>query len=166
MHNIEKPKRIAILIFIFILIIIGLIIAGFLKKDDSELPPIELREQAEKEEKGTLKLVETFPESGTVVRDLSSGIILTFDHPVNADSLEMSVEPSIPLGVVKTEEDNRSLYIYPEKYWWTDGTTYRIIISSLEGTEGQKLEEPIIFKYTRDPADDIIMGDPPPGGLN
>ena len=131
------------------------------KKEEIKYPKIRDNEIVEKDKTKYLKLIEATPKSGIVVRDLSDTIVMKFDKNININSLIYSVNPEISLSA-KTFGNKQQMHIFPDRKWWEEGIEYKIIIEQLQSSEGLALEKPIMYIYTRTPAKDLLLGDPPP----
>ena len=127
-------------------------------------PPIETRDPPEETpvtQQDPLIVEKTNPPSGTTVTTLSDTIVIYFNAEIDMNSLSYSVKPEISLAT-ETYENKKELHIFPSKEWWEDGVTYTLRINSLKGTNGEVLKEPFVYKYTRNPAENLPVGDPPP----
>lgn len=145
--------------------IILLMVIWLAKEPSKEItPPIDIREPPEEKpisRETPLEIVDTSPESGTVVKTLADTIVIEFDEEINVNTLRYSVEPDISLQA-ETFGNKKELQVFPNQIWWEDNLTYTLTISYLEGMNGEKLQEPIIYEYTRSPDEDLPLGDPPP----
>ncbi len=133
-------------------------------KQEPSSPPVSTREPPEETpivKIDPLKIEKASPPSGTTVTTLADTIVIYFNEEIDISTLKYSINPEISLAT-ETYKNKKELHILPDKVWWEEGKTYTIRITSLKGINGEVLKEPFIYEYTRSPAENIPLGDPPP----
>lgn len=134
------------------LVILGLIVLGLVlwilnlpTEKKSIVGPVEIRNPVE--ERDYLTIIRENPQSSSKEPKGDYLIRLSFDRPVNTESLQFTVNPKIPLAFQAFEHEPSTLTIYPNKIAWTQDIKYTITIRELKGIDGASLGVPIIYNY-------------------
>jgi hypothetical protein len=127
-------------------------------KEGIKLSPVKVVEQPyPTDASGTLTLLEAIPPSGEQRQspDTTEYIELRFSAPIDVDTLKMRIRPYINLKATVYKEEPNILWLIPNQTSWENKTQYEIVITSLGGLSGEKLQRVIQYSYYNNPPEHI-----------
>ncbi len=154
-NKLKENKGLMLIIFgLFIILLIFLFDLSRLNENNSstQTPKI-VKKESELKAGNVVQLVRITPEDGLKHRTLDPFqiIIFEFSDPVDASTIEASVQPSIDHNVRVLEDDKSKVVVLPKASGWLPYTEYQIKITRLKSLDGKEFADTASYRYKNTP---------------
>lgn len=160
LEKLKKYKKAVIILVGLIFFIVFLILQS--GKDGSILlPPVDVTDQAKKEEEKLYFLMAEPPSGYRETPESRQVMVFQFSKPIDKNSITIKSRPYIPLDIRVHDHSPNKMYISPKEPW-IEGTKYFLTISGVRATTGERLYEPVQYTYLYQVPEVYYVGDSVP----